>query len=145
MAVLRREPEPTPSSVNIHDVHTILGPESTFEGKLIFDGTVRIDGTFHGEVRTEGSLVIGQGARVHASLFVGHVVVHGEVVGDIVARHAIELHAPARVRGNLSTPELMVAKGVVFEGSSQMLDAPSGAPHGSSGVPPMTMLEPGKI
>lgn len=139
MAVLRREPELT-SDINIHDVHTILGPESTFEGKLIFEGTVRIDGTFHGEVRTDGSLVVGQGAKIKATLHVGHLVVHGEIEGDVVARHAIELHAPARVRGNLSTPQLMVAKGVLFEGNSKMTDPTVGnAPHQSGHV---TLLTP---
>ncbi len=139
MAVLRREPELT-SDINIHDVHTILGPESTFEGKLVFDGTVRIDGTFHGEVRTDGSLVVGQSAKIKATLHVGHLVVHGEIEGDVIARHAIELHAPARVRGNLSTPQLMVAKGVLFEGNSRMTDpvAAQGAAQGSN----VTLLTP---
>jgi len=139
MAVLRREPELT-SDINIHDVHTILGPESTFEGKLIFDGTVRIDGNFHGEVRTDGSLVVGQGAKLKATLYVGHLVVHGEIEGDIIARHAIELHAPARVRGNISTPKLMVAKGVLFEGNSKMTDPT--AIHPSTQGSNITLLEP---
>ena len=138
MAVLRREPELT-SDLNIHDVHTILGPESTFEGKLMFDGTVRIDGSFVGEVRTAGSLVIGQGARVKANLYVGHLVVHGEVTGDVEARHAIELHAPARLRGNLRTPQLMVARGVLFEGASKMMELSDDGPAEHS---PVTLLEP---
>lgn len=137
MAVLRREPELT-SDINIHDVHTILGPESTFEGKLIFDGTVRIDGNFVGEVRTTGSLVIGQGARVKANLYVGHLVVHGEVTGDVEAQHAIELHAPARMRGNLRTPQLMVARGVLFEGASHMMESPNKDALERAGV---TLLE----
>ena len=135
MAVLRREPELT-NNINIHDVHTILGPESSFEGKLAFDGTVRIDGRFEGEVHTDGSLVVGQGAKIKATLHVGHLVVHGDIEGDVTARHAIELHAPARVRGNLTTPELMIAKGVVFEGNSKMTE-PKHAPGAA-----VTLLEP---
>ena len=59
MAVLRRDE--AISDVNINDVHTVLGPESTFEGKLVFDGTVRIDGKFKGEIQTDNILVVGQG------------------------------------------------------------------------------------
>ena len=122
MAVLKRE-ESNPSELNVHDVHTILGPESTFEGKLMFDGTVRIDGNFKGEVRTEDILVVGQTARVEAQVFVGSIVINGEVVGDITAKQSVEIHAPGKVRGNICTPQLMIAKGVIFEGSSKMEEA----------------------
>ena len=53
MAVLKRDNSNPSTSGNIHDVHTILGPESSFEGKLVFEGTVRIDGTFKGEINTK--------------------------------------------------------------------------------------------
>jgi cytoskeletal protein CcmA (bactofilin family) len=119
MAVKRKE-EIYSTDINVQDVHTILGPESTFEGKLVFDGTVRIDGKFKGEVRTDNALVIGESARVEAQLFVGSIVVNGEIIGDITAKHSVEIHAPARVRGNIETPQLMIAKGVTFEGSCKM-------------------------
>ena len=95
MAVLRRDEDKSQSGVKIHDVHTILGPESTFEGKLIFEGTVRIDGNFKGEIQTSNILIVGQGARVEAKILVGKIVVNGEVVGDISAKEAVELNAPA--------------------------------------------------
>lgn len=120
MAVLRRDDEKNNSTLNIHDVHTILGPESTFEGKLIFDGTVRIDGTFKGEIETPNVLVVGQGAKVQATVKVGSIIVNGEVEGDIIATESVELNAPAVIRGNITTPELTMAQGVIFEGSCHM-------------------------
>jgi cytoskeletal protein CcmA (bactofilin family) len=124
MPVLKRDDSAGYSSeVNINDVHTILGPESAFEGKLVFDGTVRIDGRFKGEVQTENVLVIGQGARVDATLIVGSVVVNGEINGDITAKHSVEIHSPGKVRGNITTPQLMIAKGVLFDGACRMEDA----------------------
>lgn len=125
MAVLKRD-----ENTFADDVHTILGPESTFEGKLLFDGTVRIDGTFKGEVRTEGVLVIGQTARLEAQVFVGSIIINGEVVGDITAKQSVEIHAPGKVRGNICTPQLSIAKGVLFEGACQMEEAHRA--HGAS-------------
>lgn len=119
MAAFKRE-EVASTELNIHDVHTILGPESSFEGKLIFEGTVRIDGNFTGEIQTDGILVIGQSAKVQAQITVGNIVINGEVTGDVVARSLVEIHAPAKVRGNITTPQLMISKGVIFEGSSNM-------------------------
>ena len=102
MGVLRRDP-PNDDALDVHDVHTILGPESHFEGKLLFEGTVRIDGKFKGEVQTDGSLVIGHGALVEGQVRAGHIIVHGEVTGELVASEIIEIHAPAKVRGSLTS------------------------------------------
>ena len=120
MPVLKRDDLSVPSEINVNDVHTILGPESTFEGKLVFDGTVRIDGKFKGQVKTDNVLVIGQGARVEASIEVGSIVINGEVIGDVTAKHLVEIHAPGKLRGNITTPQLMIAKGVLFEGACHM-------------------------
>ncbi|MBN1961189.1 MAG: polymer-forming cytoskeletal protein [Deltaproteobacteria bacterium] len=120
MAVLKREEIGTISEVDINDVHTILGPESSFEGKLVFEGTVRIDGNFKGQIKTDNVLVIGPGARVEADLEIGSVVINGEVIGDIIAKQVVEIHAPGKLRGNVTTPQLMIAKGVIFEGSCKM-------------------------
>ena len=62
MAVLKKESNLQP--VNGTNVHTILGPESTFEGKLSFEGTVRIDGKYKGEIVTTDTLIVGQSATV---------------------------------------------------------------------------------
>jgi cytoskeletal protein CcmA (bactofilin family) len=120
MAVLKREEFVPVSDINVNDVHTILGPESSFEGKLAFEGTVRIDGNFKGQIKTDNVLVIGQGARVEANIEVGSVVINGEVIGDVTAKQLVEIHAPGKLRGNISTPQLMIAKGVIFEGSCRM-------------------------
>ncbi len=120
MAVLKREEFVPVSEVNVNDVHTILGPESSFEGKLVFEGTVRIDGNFKGQIKTDNVLVIGQGARVEANVEVGSIVINGEVIGDVTAKQLVEIHAPGKLRGNISTPQLMIAKGVIFEGSCKM-------------------------
>jgi cytoskeletal protein CcmA (bactofilin family) len=120
MAVLKREEFVPVSEINVNDVHTILGPESSFEGKLVFEGTVRIDGNFKGQIKTDNVLVIGQGARVEANIEVGSVVINGEVIGDVSAKQLVEIHAPGKLRGNISTPQLMIAKGVIFEGSCKM-------------------------
>lgn len=139
MAVAKRE-EVASTELNIHDVHTILGPESTFEGKLVFEGTVRIDGNFKGEVRTDGILVVGQTAKIEAQIFVGNIVINGEVVGDITAKHLVEIHAPATVRGNITTPQLMIAKGVIFEGTSKMQEPNQAAKNPSGHQGKVTLL-----
>jgi len=131
MPVLKRDDSNLATELNVNDVHTILGKESAFEGKLVFDGTVRIDGRFKGEIRTDNVLVIGQGAHVDAQIMVGSIVVNGEVTGDIIAKHSVEIHAPGKLRGNVATPQLMIDKGVIFEGTCKMDEAQASKPAAS--------------
>jgi cytoskeletal protein CcmA (bactofilin family) len=102
------------------EITTLLGRGAQFEGKLTFEGTVRIDGRFKGEVFSEDVLVIGDGAQVEATIDVGEVIIQGTVVGNITAKRSIEIHAPGRVKGDLHTPALQIDKGVIFEGRSFM-------------------------
>lgn len=102
------------------EITTLLGRGAAFEGKLTFEGTVRIDGRFKGEVFSDDVLVIGEGAHVEAEIDIGEVIIQGTVVGNIKAKRSIEIHAPGRVKGDLHTPSLQVDKGVVFEGRSFM-------------------------
>ena len=112
--------------VPMGEITTLLGPGAQFEGKLTFDGTVRIDGRFKGEVFSDDTLVIGEGAVVEAEIEIGEVIIQGTVVGNIKAKRSIEIHAPGRVKGDLNTPSLQIAKGVIFEGRSYMEAANGG-------------------
>ncbi len=91
-----------------------------FEGKLTFEGTVRINGKFKGEIFSDGTLIIGEGAAVFGKVDVGNVLIHGEVNGNIKAQDRIEMHTPAVVEGDIMAQTLVIDEGVVFEGSCSM-------------------------
>src|SRR5438477_63594 len=110
----------TARQAGLGEITTLLGRGATFEGKLTFEGTVRIDGRFKGEVFSDDTLVIGEGAHVEAEIDIGEVIIQGTVVGNIKAKRSIEIHAPGRVKGDLHSPSLQVDKGVIFEGRSSM-------------------------
>lgn len=116
MATTRRD-----EGRNALEINAVLGRGSSFEGKLTFEGTVRIEGRFKGEIHTADTLVIGDGAEVDAEVFAGSVVVSGgHVTGNIHAKTLIELEKNARVIGNLAAPALKIEKGVIFVGSCKM-------------------------
>lgn len=101
-------------------LNALLGAGSVFEGKLHFEGQVRIDGTFTGEITTTDLLVIGEGAKVSATINCGSVEIKGEITGNINASDSIVLRATARVQADIYAPSLVVDKGAVFEGNSRM-------------------------
>ncbi len=105
------------------EIHALLGRGTEFRGKLVFEGVVRIDGTFHGEVFSDGTLVIGEPAEVDAEIRVGVAIIRGGTVrGNVRAKRAVEVHAPSRVFGNITAPEVFIDKGVTFEGQCHMHD-----------------------
>jgi len=102
-------------------IHALLGAGTRYEGKLFFEGRARIDGCFEGEVLSEGVLIIGGAATIKGAIRVHTLIVlGGRVDGDIHATELVELHAPARVRGDIRTQVLFLDKGVHFDGSCVM-------------------------
>jgi cytoskeletal protein CcmA (bactofilin family) len=136
---------PTPQSQG--EINTLLGRGSSFDGKLTFEGTVRIDGKLSGEIFSNDVLVVGEGAEVSAEIDVGVLIVEGSVTGNVRAKRSVELHAPARVRGNIETPSLFIDKGVMFEGNCRMegvgATRPAAASQPSQSAQPNVVLGPG--
>jgi cytoskeletal protein CcmA (bactofilin family) len=105
---------------------TFLGKDARFEGKLKFEGALRIDGHFEGEVTSNGNLIIGEGALVKADILVSYASISGEFHGNITAEQRIDLHAPGKVFGNIQAPSVVIDEGVIFEGSTRMYQAKAG-------------------
>jgi cytoskeletal protein CcmA (bactofilin family) len=102
------------------NLNAFLGEGTAFKGILTFEGSVRIDGRLEGEIFTKDTLVVGKGAEVKADIHAGAISVTGEVRGNITVERKVELHAGARLFGDISTPSLIMAEGVIFEGSCTM-------------------------
>ena len=93
---------------------------SEFSGKLSFKDTVRIDGSFEGEISSENTLIVGETGRIQANIQSETVIVSGEVRGDIHATRQLTVHKTARVYGNLRTPSLVVEEGAYLSGNVRM-------------------------
>lgn len=119
-----KQEEPSQSSLDIGRVTAILDRGASFEGRLTFEGTVRISGRFKGEIFTKDTLVIDSGADVEAQIEANVVVISGTMKGNVFARHRVMMHPPAVFKGTLTTPSLRIDEGAIFEGASYM-DSPS--------------------
>ena len=103
------------------EINALLGRGTEFAGKLTFEGRVRIDGKFSGEIFSEDVLILGDGAEVRAEIEVGTLIVRGgSLWGNVRATALVEIHSPGKVYGNIHSPQLFIDKGVVFEGQCTM-------------------------
>ena len=102
------------------ELNALLGKGRAFEGKLLFEGSVRIDGKFTGEIMSTDLLIIGEGAEVKGDVTVGTLVIVGDYNGNCKATKSVEIKSPAKVRGTITTASIMIERGVFFDGTCQM-------------------------
>jgi len=113
-------PRPNDAPVSEDAAQTQLGKGSRIEGKLNFEGSVRIDGQIDGEIEAQDTIIIGDTAVINAHISAGTVIVKGKVIGDVDGRKRVELRSPGKLTGNITTPSLVIHEGVVFEGHCSM-------------------------
>lgn len=101
-------------------VNGLLDKGCNFEGKIVFDGTVQINGEFSGEVRSEGTLVVGQDARLSADIEVDTLICYGRIDGKVNAKCRVEVHVPSVVMADIATRSLVIEEGAIFQGQCNM-------------------------
>ncbi|MDR1920168.1 MAG: polymer-forming cytoskeletal protein [Candidatus Adiutrix sp.] len=94
----------------------------TLEGRLCFQGIIRLDGRVRGEVISSGTLVVEEAALIKGNICVENIVLSGTVYGNIKASKQIHLNATAKVYGDLHYGELSI-EGAIHEGNSHKLTA----------------------
>ena len=97
-----------------------MGEDAVFNGSLTFEGTVRIDGRFEGQVITEDTLIVGEAGRLIADINAGTVVCKGKIEGTVTATDRIELHSTGQIVGAIKAKVLQVEVGGVLDGQCDM-------------------------
>lgn len=113
---------------SFHDSKNIIGPGSRFEGRLRVEGNLRIDGKYESPSLEAEAVTIGRQGMVKTKIKAGTVVVEGVFAGTIKATIRVILLPTARILGDITTPEMIIQNGVVWEGSCKI----SGDDEGSA-------------
>lgn len=122
--VTPREEEDKTSSVPHHfqammkeeEPETTLGEGVSFRGELSFERLLRIDGSFEGELLSQGKVIVGPRGKVKANLHLREAIIEGEVIGNIEVQEKLELRAEAKVIGDITAKSLTVDEGVQITG-----------------------------
>jgi cytoskeletal protein CcmA (bactofilin family) len=107
------------------EFYTFLGKGVDFKGKAQFEGTVRVDGNFEGEITIDDTLIIGETAVIKGTITGGTIVSSGRIEGVITANKKIQLLKPAVLIGDVHTPTFSMEEGVYFQGECDMGAAPN--------------------
>ncbi len=101
----------------IDAMNSTIGDGSVFEGKFYISGSLKIDGKFEGEIKTDEELVVGESGKVKTDIIAKSVVIAGTVIGNIKAYDEIRLLETGKVLGDIMAPSISIDKGVVVYGS----------------------------
>ncbi len=101
-------------------IDTLIGAGSVIEGSVNFSGGMRIDGEVNGNVTAipgkPSTLVLSEQGSVNGDVSVTHLVVNGVICGAVTASEYLELHAKARVTGDVHYKILEIQVGAILEG-----------------------------
>src|ERR1700755_1348473 len=90
------------------------------EGTLQLKGTFRIDGKVKGNIISEQTVILGEGAKVEGQIEGNHVIIAGRFDGVIFAKGRVEIQAKGVVSGEIHSPCLVIDPGAIFDGRCHM-------------------------
>jgi cytoskeletal protein CcmA (bactofilin family) len=91
------------------------------EGTLTVTGTFRIDGNVKGNIISEQTVILGEGAKVEGQIEGNRVVIAGRFDGVIFAKGRVEIQVKGVVTGEVHSPCMVIDPGGIFDGRCHML------------------------
>lgn len=109
------------------EINAFLGAGTVYQGKLTFQGGVRVDGIFSGEMESDGTLIVGKDANVDGTLNVGELLLSGHFVGDVYAKRRVVIHKGGNLEGSVFSPAMVMEDGGLLQGhvNMQQTDKPA--------------------
>jgi cytoskeletal protein CcmA (bactofilin family) len=94
-----------------HKPMTHIGASVAFDGTLTCEEDLTIEGKLTGNIHLrDATLIVAQPALLEADIRAARVVIHGTVTGSISAAQRIELAPSAKVTGDLSAIQVVIAQ-----------------------------------
>ena len=109
-------------------VISIIGPGMKVVGDCTTEGTIRIEGRVEGNVRAGKAVVVGKDGVVEGSVVTQDSVVSGRIKGTLTADSRLEVHATARIEGEIHARRMQLEEGAILNGTVQMGERKAAAP-----------------
>jgi cytoskeletal protein CcmA (bactofilin family) len=104
MSILKKNKPPD-------NLDTLIGSKTIFEGVLMSNESICIEGTVKGKVECKGSVVVGRGGKVKADIIAENVLIGGQVNGHITAKNKLRLPLLGELRVTSKPPVCLSLKG----------------------------------
>jgi len=109
-----------PIRPDVGAIDTLIGPQVTIRGDVLFSGGLYVEGRIQGKVIAEPGeravLTLAEQGSIEGEVQAPVVVINGRMVGDVHAHERIELATKARVHGNLHYKVVEMSAGAQLTG-----------------------------
>ncbi len=95
----------------------VLPAEVSVNGAVEASIPGRIEGNVNGDVRSSGTVIIGEQAQIRGHVYASDVIVHGRVYGDIYASNKAVITDKARIKGDVTAMIMEIREGALVEGA----------------------------
>jgi cytoskeletal protein CcmA (bactofilin family) len=99
---------------------TVVGANVKLTGTISDVNDITVHGTVDGEVVSDKTVTIAETAAVKGPVSAQMVSISGKVNGTVTAHQKLELLPTANLNGGISTKELIIKSGAVFNGKCNM-------------------------
>ncbi len=111
-------------TIDESELDTVLGEDVEFDGEMSFQTPILIKGHVQGTIDAESDLFVSSNATVQAEVRARVVSVKGRIHGNVAANSRLELFSGSRIDGKINSPEIIMQRGAVFNGTCRMDAAP---------------------
>jgi len=112
------------NTVDNNNIETIIGQHASFTGELKFEGAVRIDGRFDGNIRSHngGTLIVSEVAKITGEVDVPNLVLHGTIRGNVRASENLKITATGKLVGDVEYHVISLSEGASINGRCNRID-----------------------
>lgn len=114
---------------------TVIGVDVNVKGNLNNKGSIQINGTVEGEIKSDESITVGETALVTGPIVAKSILVSGRIEGTVTAGEKLEVDPTGSITGDIKTKILIFREGAVFNGTCAMADEKKVVPVEKSEAP----------
>jgi len=101
-------------------VETVVGEESSIQGTIRSEHSIRIQGAAQGEIESKRAVYVEEGAQVNAKVTAAEITVSGQLDGQIFSTGRVEIRPTGRITGEVNAASLVMQEGAYFDGQINM-------------------------
>lgn len=95
---------------------TIINKTTTIHGRLVIEGSIRIDGSIIGNIECNNAnsditVAVGESGKIHGDVRAFRILIAGKIEGNIYATEKVELHSTAIVVGDITYNQIGIEHG----------------------------------
>jgi cytoskeletal protein CcmA (bactofilin family) len=95
-------------------LNALLGRGANYEGQLSFEGRVRVDGCFRGQIYTDESLEVGESGTIFGEVDAQDLTVAGQIEGKVKVRGLLVVESTGCIQGEIDAAKMVTRKGATL-------------------------------